>query len=204
MLSTLIVAESTEWHKYKELEECFINDYYVEYAEKLSSEPSELSRLEFSYDIFFYLKIPETSEISAISRLLRSKIFIFFVRKGGFSPIQLKNELLPVAERILLKASVMKGKMEYFRGVDEILALNVYHIEPREACEIILNGNKDSRAMLGDIVFRAGKNVVFGVRRNNIVAFSADIFSNECLRQAQNCRFLKNLLSDMLTGAEIY
>ncbi|NHW23554.1 MAG: hypothetical protein HA489_04795 [Archaeoglobales archaeon] len=116
----------------------------------------------------------------------------------------LKNELLPVADKILLKASAMRGKMEYFRGVDEILALNVYHIEPKEACEVILNGNKDSRAMLGDIVFRAGKNVIFGVRKNNIVAFSADIFSNECLRQAQNCRFFRNLLSDMLTGVEFY
>jgi len=204
MLSILIVAESTEWHTYKDLEECLINDYYVEFTERLSSESAELSKLEFSHDIFFYLKIPETSEISAISRLLKSKIFIFFVKKDCFSPLPLKNELLPVAEKILLKASAMRGKMEYFRGVDEILALNVYHIEPREACEVILNGNKDSRAMLGDIVFRAGKNVVFGVRKNNIVAVSADIFSNECLRQAQNCRFLKNLLSDMLTGVEFY
>lgn len=204
MLSALIVADSTEWHNYKELEECLINDYYVEYADKLSSEPSELSKLEFTHDIFFYLKIPETSEISAISRLLKSKIFIFFVKKDGFSPLPLKNELLPVAEKILLKASAMKGKLEYFRGVDEILVLNAHHIEPKDTCEVILNGNKDSKAMLGDIVFRAGKNVVFGVRKNNIVAFSAEIFSNECLRQAQNCIFLKNLLSNMMTGVEFY
>ncbi|TDA29338.1 MAG: hypothetical protein DSO00_04485 [Archaeoglobi archaeon] len=204
MLSILVVAESTEWHNYKDLEECLLNDYHVEFTERLSSESTELSKLEFSHDIFFYLKIPETSEISAISRLLKSKIFIFFVKKDCFSPLPLKNELLPVADKILLKASAMRGKMEYFRGVDEILALNVYHIEPKEACEVILNGNKDSRAMLGDIVFRAGKNVIFGVRKNNIVAFSADIFSNECLRQAQNCRFFRNLLSDMLTGVEFY
>lgn len=202
MLSALIVADSTDWHNYKELEECLINDYHVEYADKLSSEQSELSRLEFTHDIFFYLKIPETSEISAISRLLKSKIFIFHVKKDCFSPIPLKNELLPVAEKILLKASAMKGKLEYFRGVDEILVLKAHHIEPKDTCEVILNGNKDSKAMLGDIVFRAGKNVVFGVRKNNIVAFSADIFSNECLRQAQNGIFLKNLLSDMVTGVE--
>lgn len=204
MLSVLIVADSTEWHHYKELEECLINEHYVEYAERLDSEPEELSRLEFSYDIFFYLKMPDTSEISAIARLLKSKIFIFHVRKDGFSPLQLKNELLPVSDRILLKASAMRGKFEYFRGVDEILILNAYHIEPREVCEVILNGNRDSRAMLGDIVFRAGKNVVFGVRKNNVVAFSADVFSNECLRTAQNCRFLKNLISEMLTGVEFY
>lgn len=204
MLSVLLVADSNDWHNYKELEECLINEYYVEYSDKLSSEPSELSKLEFSYDIFFYLKIPETNEISAISRLLKTKIFIFFVRKNCFSPLQLKNELLPVAEKILVKASAMKGKIEYFRGVDEIYALNVYHIEPKDACEVILNGNRDSKAMLGDIVFRAGKNVVFGVRKNNIVAFSADVFSNECLKTAQNCRFFKNLLSEMLTGVEFY
>ena len=133
MLSTLIIADSIDWHKYKELEECLINDYYVEFTDKLSSESSELNKLEFSYDIFFYLKIPETSEISAISRLLKGKIFIFLVRKDGFSPLPLKNELLPVADKILLKASAMRGKMEYFRGVDEILALSVYHIEPKEA-----------------------------------------------------------------------
>lgn len=204
MLSVFIVADPTQLHQYKELEECLINDYHVEYSDKLSSEQSDLSKLEFSHDIFFYLKIPENNEISAISRLLKSKIFIFFVRKDGFSPLPLKNELLPVADKILLKASAMKGKLEYFRGVDEILALNAYHIEPKDACEVILNGNRDSRAMLGDIVFRAGKNVVFGVRKNNIVAFSADLFSNECLKTAQNCRFFKNLLSEMLTGVEFY
>ncbi|MCS7144109.1 MAG: hypothetical protein NZ879_03705 [Archaeoglobaceae archaeon] len=204
MLSVLIVADSSEWHQYKELEECLINEYYVEYADKLSSEPSELSKLEFSYDIFFYLKMPETSEISPISRLLKSKIFIFLVKKDGFSPLQLKNELLPVADKILLKAAAMRGKIEYFRGVDEILAFKAHHIEPKDACEVILNGNRESRAMLGDIVFRAGKNVVFGVRKNNVVAFSADIFSNECLKSAQNCRFIKNLLSEMLTGVEFY
>ncbi|MEM0214357.1 MAG: hypothetical protein QXU17_04510 [Archaeoglobaceae archaeon] len=204
MLTVLLVADSCEWHKYKELEECLINEYYVEYADKLSSEVTELSKLEFSYDIIFYLKMPETNEISAISRLLKSKIFIFHVRENGFSPIQLKNGLLPVADRILLKASAMRGKLEYFRGVDEILALNAYHIEPKDACEVVLNGNKDSKAMLGDIVFRAGKNVILGVKKNNIVVFSADIFSNDCLRSAQNCRFIKNLLSEMLTGVEFY
>lgn len=204
MLSVIIVADPSEWYNYKELEECLINDYYVEYVDKLSSEPSELSKLEVSYDIFIYLKMPESSEISAISRLLKSKIFIFHVRKDGFSPIQLKNELLPVSEKVVLKASGMKGKIEYFRGVDEILALKAYHIEPKDSCEIILNGNRDSKAMFGDIVFRAGKNVLFGVRKNNIVVFSADIFSNECLKMAQNCRFLKNLISEMLTGVEFY
>ncbi|MEM1579218.1 MAG: hypothetical protein QXN34_03605 [Archaeoglobaceae archaeon] len=204
MLSILIVANSDDWHRYKELEECLLNDYHVDYSDKLSSDSSELSKLEFSYEIFFYLKPPQSGEISAISRLLKSKIFIFLVQKNSFSPLQLKNDLLPVADRVKLKATAMRGKMEYFRGVDEILALNAYHIEPREICEIVLNGNRDSRAMLGDIVFRAGKNVIFGVRKDNLVVLSADIFTNECFKETQNCRFIKNLISEMLTGVEFY
>lgn len=204
MLSVLIVANSDDWHRYKELEECLLNDYHVDYSEKLSSDSSELSKLEFSYEIFFYFKIPQTGEISAVSRLLKSKIFIFLVQKNGFSPLQLKNDLLPVADRIKLKATAMRGKMEYFRGVDEILALNAYHIEPKEICEVVLNGNRDSKAMLGDIVFRAGKNVILGVRKDNLVVFSADIFTNECFKETQNCRFIKNLISEMLTGVEFY
>ncbi|MEM0350933.1 MAG: hypothetical protein QXU61_04095 [Archaeoglobaceae archaeon] len=204
MLSTLIVANSEEWYKYKQLEECLLNDYHVQFADRLSSELSELSKLENSFEIFFYLKAPETGEISGISRIMKNKIFIFQVKKGHYSPIQLKSELLPVSNRILLKATAMRGKIEYFRGVDEILALNAYHIETRDPCEVILNGNRDTKAMLGDIVFRAGKNVVFGVRKNNIAIFSADIFSNEAFAEGQNCRFIHNLINEMLIGVEVY
>ncbi len=204
MLSVLIVASSDEWHRYKQLEECLLNEYQVQFADKLGSSLKELTELETSFDIFFYLKIPETNEISAISRLLKSKVLIFHVRKDGYSPIQLKNELLPVASKVLLKATAMRGKLEYFRGVDEILALNAFHIEPKEPCEVILNGIKDSKAMLGDIILRAGKNVIFAIRKNNIAIFSADIFSNEAFAEGQNCKFIHNLMTEMLVGVEFY
>ncbi|MCS7118613.1 MAG: hypothetical protein RMH75_00900 [Archaeoglobaceae archaeon] len=204
MLSTLIVANSESWHRYKQLEECLLNDYHVQFADKLNSEISELTRLENSFEIFFYLKVPETNEISAISRLVKSKIFIFHIRSDHYSPLQLKREILPVAEKIFLKATSMRGRLEYFRGVDEILALNAYHIETKDPCEIVLNGNRDSKALLGDIVFRAGKNVVLAVRKNNISIFSTDIFSNDAFEGGQNCRFIQNLLHEMLTGVEFY
>lgn len=204
MLSVLIVANSVDWHKYKQLEECLLNDYHVQFAEKLSSSLQDLTKLESTFDIFFYLKIPETNEISAISRLMKNKILIFHVRKDSYSPIQLKNELLSVASRIMLKATAMRGKIEYFRGVDQILALNAYHIETKEPCEILLNGNRDSKAMLGDIVFRAGKNVILAVRKNNLAVFSADIFSNEAFAEGDNCRFIQNLINEMLVGVEFY
>ncbi|MEM0504095.1 MAG: hypothetical protein QXP51_05985 [Candidatus Hadarchaeales archaeon] len=204
MLSVLIVANADEWHRFKQLEECLLNDYHVQFVDRLDTEPSKLTEIENTFDIFFYLKIPEQSEISAISRLSKRKIFIFHVQKDSFSPFPLKNDFLFVADKILLKATAMRGKLEYFRGVDEILALNAYHLEPRESCEIILNGNRDTKAMLHDIVFRAGKNVIFAVRRDNLAVFSVDVFSNEVLKEGQNCRFIKNLLNEMLIGVEFY
>lgn len=204
MLSALIVANAGELHRFKQLEECLLNDYHVQFAEKLNSELSKLTEIENSFDIFFYLKNPEQGEISALSRLSKVKIFIFHAKMGFFSPIPLKNDLLFVSNKILLKATAMKGKLEYFRGVDEISALNAYHIEPREPCEILLNGNRDTKVMLDDIVFRAGKNVIFAVRRDNLAVFSADIFSNEAFKEGQNCKFIKNLLNEMLTGVEFY
>lgn len=204
MLSVLIVARAEEWHRFKQLEECLLNDYHVQFAERLDAEVSKLTEIENTFDIFFYLKVPEQSEISAISRLSKRKILIFQVQKDSFSPIPLKDDFLFVADRLLLKATAMKGKLEYFRGVDEILALNAYHFEPRENYEVILNGNRDTKAMLHEIVFRAGKNVIFAVRRDNLAVFSADVFSNEAFKEGQNCRFVKNLLNEMLIGVEIY
>ncbi len=204
MLSALIVASANDWHRFKQLEECLLNDYHVQLAEKLDSELPKLTEIENSFDIFFYLKIPEQSEISAISRLSKTKIFIFHVQKESFSPLPLKNDFLFVADKILLKATAMRGKLEYFRGVDEILALNAYHLEPRDSCEVVLNGNRDTKVMLHDIVFRAGKNVLFAVRRDNLAVFSADVFSNDAFKEGQNCRFIKNLLNEMLTGVEFY
>ncbi len=201
MLSVLVVAE--EWYHYKELEECLINDYYVEYATNIASDAAELSKIEFSYEILFYLKRAESNEIAAISRLAKNKVMIFRAAKDYYIPLNVKD-VLPVADKLVLKASAMRGDLKYFRGVDKIAAFNAYHIEPAENCEIILNGNKDTKAMIGDLAVRTGKSVIFGVRKENLAVFSADIFSNEAMKIGDNCRFIKNLLSAMVGGAELY
>ncbi len=202
MLSVLIVAEDSEWYRYRELEECLINDYYVEYAAEINPDVAEISKIEFSYEILFFLKRPTTKEIPAVSRLAKNKVLVYLVHRGGFAPIQIK-EMLPVSDRVLLSAAAMRGRIEYFRGVDKIAALNAYHIETDE-CEIVLNGNRTSKAMLGDIAVRTGKNVVLAVRKDNIAVFSADVFSNDAMREGDNCRFIRNLLSSMVGGAEVY
>ncbi len=202
MLSVLVVAEDAEWHRYKELEECLINDYHVEYTNRITSDIAELSKIEFSYEIIFFLKRFEMSDIPAISRLAKSKILVLHVKN--------KNELVPLSEDLLpvgdvkLNASAMRGKLEYFKGVDKIKLLDACHMELNEEFEVILNGNRNTKVLLGDITFRTGKNVIFGVRKDNMALFSADIFSNEAMRDSDNCRFIKNLLKELVGSAEIY
>lgn len=203
MLSVLIVSEEEEWYKYRELEECLINDYHVDYAAKLSPELSEISKVEFSYEIIFFLKPVEFSELAAVSRLAKSKIIVFYVTNRNV-PIQLSENLLPVSDFLELNASAMRGKLEYFRGVDVIKLLNPFHMEVAEECEVILNGNKNIKVMLGDLTFRTGKNVIFGVRKENMAFFSGDIFSNNAMANSQNCKFIKNLLKELLGKAEVY
>lgn len=197
MLSILIVTE--EPSMYKNLEECFINDYYVEFLPRLPLKMVDLSKLEFSFEIFFYLKPITQSEVPSISRLMKQKIIIFEVHSEMNFPY--KITLIPVSSRIVLRASSMRGKIEYYRGVDEIVALRAKHLEIENG-EIILNGDANTKAYYGDILFRVGKNVVFGVRRKNVAIFSADIFSNEAIVEGDNCRFLRNLIELMLGSAE--
>jgi len=202
MLSVLVVAEDAEWHKYKELEECLMNDYHVDYTDRITTDIAELSKIEFSYEIIFFLKYLETSDVPAISRLAKSKIMVFHVKnKNVIAPTS--EDLLPVGD-LELNASAMRGRLEYFAGVDRIRLLNAHHMELKEDCEIILNGDRNTKVLLGDITFRTGKNVIFGVRKDNIAWFSADIFSNEAMRGSDNCRFIKNLLKELVGSAEIY
>ncbi|WP_202319963.1 hypothetical protein [Archaeoglobus neptunius] len=203
MLSVLIVAEDAEWYRYKELEECLINDYHVEYADSVGRSIAELSRIEFSYEIIFFLKPLEIAEIPSVSRLAKSKIMVFHVRNENV-PVNFSERLMFVGDILDLNASAMRGRLEYFRGVDVIRLLDAYHMELNEDCEIILNGNRNTKVLLGDITFRTGKNVVFGVRKDNIALFSTDIFSNEAMINSHNCRFIKNLLNELVGKAEVY
>jgi len=202
MLSVLVVAEDSEWHNYKDLEECLMNDYHVDYRDRIANDIAELSKIEFSYEIIFFLKHLETSDIPAISRLAKSKIMVFHVKN--------RNELLPVSEllpvgNLKLNASAMRGQLEYFVGVDTLKLLSANHMELKDnEYEVILNGNRNTKALLGDITFRTGKNVIFGVRKDNIAWFSADIFSNEAMNGSENCRFIKNLLKETAGSAEVY
>ncbi len=203
MLSVLMVATAEDWYRYRELEECLINDYHVEYLDGLNTDIAELSRIEFSYEIIFFLKPLEVAEVPAISRLAKSKIMIFHVHNRNV-PLELSEDLIPVAEELELNASAMRGKLEYFRGVDRIRLLNAHHMEVAEECEILLNGNRNTKVLLGDITFRTGKNVIFGVRKDSMAFFSADIFSNDAMAGSENCRFVKNLLEELVGMAEIY
>ncbi|WP_290597283.1 MULTISPECIES: hypothetical protein [unclassified Archaeoglobus] len=202
MLSVLVVAEDAEWHNYKELEECLMNDYHVDYTDKITTDIAELSKIEFSYEIIFFLKHLEMSDVPAISRLAKSKIMVFHVKNRNVL-VPISEDLLPVGD-LELNASAMRGRLEYFAGVDRIRLLDAHHMELRENCEIILNGNRNTKVLLGDITFRTGKNVIFGVRKDNMAWFSADIFSNEAMKESDNCRFIKNLLKELVGSAEIY
>jgi len=201
MLSVLIVSDNKN-HKFIELEECLINDYHIDYSIELLPDPAELSQIEFSYEIIFYLKRPENKEIPAISRLAKSKIMIFRV-KSGYQCILDIRDVVPVSNQVTLNATAMRGDLRYFRGVDKIFGIDAYHMEV-DGCEVVLNGNRDTKAMLGDITFRMGKNVIFGVLKDNIAIFSLDIFSNDAMKRGDNCKFIRNLLKKMIGSAELY
>ncbi|MET1123991.1 MAG: hypothetical protein ABWW66_01845 [Archaeoglobaceae archaeon] len=200
MLSVLIVAE--EPSLYRELEECLINDFQLEFATRLPTNVVDLNRIEFSFEVVFYLKQLTYAELPSVLRLTKQKVMIFEIHSEENFPVKV-SKLVPVAERVVLRASAMRGRIEYYRGVDEIAALNARHMECEENAEVILNGDATMKAYIGDIVFRVGKNIVFGVRKDNVAVFSADVFSNEPMSEGDNCRFLKNLLSSMLGSAEL-
>ncbi len=199
MLSVLIVCE--EPHRYRELEECLLNDFHVEFADRLSSNLSELSRIEFSFEVIFYLKPIDYSELPAVARLLKRKVFVLRIFSENNVPIKI-DKLVPVADSLLLRASAMRGRIEYYRGVDVIAIRDAMHMDCEG--EVVLNGEMGTKALLGDIIFRRGKNVVFGVRRDSIAVFSADVFSNDAMKQGDNCKFIKNLVNSMLGSAELY
>ncbi len=198
MLSSLIISEDQSQHR--ELEESLINDFHVEFLQKIPSNVVELSKIESSFEIIFYLKPVSYSELPSISRLLKSKVMVFQLFDEQNSPVKIEK-LLPVAERLQLRASSMRGRIEYYKGVDMINILNAKHIEC-EGFEVVLNGDANTKVFLGDIVFRVGKNVVFGVRKDNLALFGGDIFSNVAISGFDNGKFVKNLIEVMLGSAE--
>jgi hypothetical protein len=105
------------------------------------------------------------------------------------------------ADEILLSAASMRGRVEYFRGVEEIAIFKPFHLDA--GWETILNGNESTKAMLGDLAVRSGKDVVLSQRRGNLVFFAGDLLSNEPMRLVDNRKFIVNVLGSMLAGDEL-
>ena len=75
MLNVLFVVD--ESHRFKEIEESLLSNFHVDYVNELKSNISEMSKLEFSYDIFFLFKEPSHNEIPTVNRLMKSKVLIY-------------------------------------------------------------------------------------------------------------------------------
>ena len=208
MLNALFIVE--ENYKFKEIEKLMLSEFFVDYIGKLDSSLSAISKLEFGYDVFFLLKDPSYEEISAVNRLIKNKVVVYQTTNPDNWIVNGRDKLLVYdlksnlndSRKIILKASNMVGKANYFKGVEKIAAFNPFHVDLN--WEAVLNGNDSTKAMVGDLALRSGKDVIIGQRIRNFVFFSCDILSDEVMTvKMDNGRFVFNLLSDLLGGAEI-
>lgn len=210
MLNALFIVE--ENYRFKELENLLLSDFYIDYTNKLKSNISETSKLEFSYDVFFLLKEPTYDEVSAVKRLVKSKVLIYQTTNLN-NWISINHDTIPVYDyqsnlgddrRIILIASNMIGKIKYYKNVEKIVVINPFHVNL--GWEVVLNGNKTTKAMIGDLAIRSGKDVIIGQRNENFVFFSGDILSDGAMKlanKADNWRLISNLIEDLLGGVEI-
>ncbi len=170
--------------------------------------------LEYEADVVFMLREPFESEIPVVSRLVRYKSLItqpdadaLLVKSKrrehwlNIHGVYLDEILKLDRDEILLSAASMKGRKEYFTGVEYIAAKKPYHLY--SGWEVILNCNPNCKAMLGDLAVRTGKDIVLGQRKGSLVVFSADILSDEVFRRADNARFIMNVINQLLGGAEV-
>ncbi len=218
----LIVTEE-ESYNYRELEEALLSiDFEVEFISALNPDLSWISNSEFRYDVFFLLKEPSENELPAISSL--SKMKVMFIKPDSYS-LHLKSkkskhwlnargifldDVLDVIDessnlsdptKIILSASSMRSQ-EYFEDVEKIAAFNAYHISA-DGWKVILNGNRTTRALMGELIMRAGRDVNLAVRNDNLIVFSCDVFSNEPMKAGDNAKFIQNAIELMLEGADI-
>lgn len=220
--SALIITEE-EPYIYRELEEALLSvDFEVEFISELNPDLSWVSRSEFKYDVFFLLKEPSENEIPAVSSL--SKIKVMFIKPDAYSLHRKSkkskhwlnqkgiylDEILEVIDedsnisdprKIILSASSMRAQ-EYFEEVEKIVVFNAYHLQA-DGWNSILNGNRSTRALMGELIMRIGKEVNLALRNDNLVVFSCDIFSNEVMRAGDNAKFIQNLIEIMLEAADI-
>ncbi|MBO8183400.1 MAG: hypothetical protein H0Z28_11520 [Archaeoglobus sp.] len=220
--SALIVTEE-EPYNYRELEEALLSiDFEVEFISELNPDLSWISKSEFKYDVFFLLKEPSEYEIPAVSSL--SKMKVMFIKPDAFSLHQKSkkskhwlnargvfiDEILEVVDessnlsnprKIILSASSMKAQ-EYFEEVEKIAAFNAFHVSTN-GWRTILHGNRTTKALVGELIMRAGKEVNLAARNDNLIVFSCDVFSNEAMQAGDNAKFIQNVVEIMLEGADI-
>jgi len=203
MLNCAVIGE-----KFRELEEFLL-------AQDFSVITSNIEAgLEFKADIIFLLRDPFESEIPVISRLVRYKPTIAqpdanallerSKRREHWLNIQgvYLDEILWVDRKeILLSAASMKGRKDYFVGVEYIAATKPYHLY--SGWEVVLNCNEGCKAMLGDLAVRTGKDIILGQKKGDLVVFSTDVLSDRVFGKADNARFIMNLINQMLGSAEL-
>ncbi|MFP4559250.1 MAG: hypothetical protein ACLFO6_07125 [Archaeoglobaceae archaeon] len=219
----LIVTEDESYH-YKELEESLMSiDFEVEFLSELESSLSWVSNSQFKYDIFFILKEPAELELPAVSSLSRMKTL--FVMPDSYALAQKSkksdhwlnpkgiyiNEELKVVDeesnlgspqKVVISGSSMRYNQKFFDEVERVVALNPYHLSDSN-WDTVIHGNRTTKALMEDLVFRTGKDVTLAVRKENMMVFSCDIFSNEAIRAGDNARFIGNAVEIMLKGADI-
>lgn len=219
----LIITED-EPHHYKELEESLMSvDFQVEFLSELESSLSWVSNSQFKYDVFFILKEPTELELPAVSSLSRMKTM--FVMPDRYALVQkskkanhwlnpkgvsIDEELkvideesnLGSPEKIVISGSSMRYNQRFFDEVERVIALNPYHLND-SGWDTVIHGNRTTKALMEDLVFRTGKDVNLAVRKDNMMVFSCDIFSNKAIKAGDNARFIGNAVETMLKGADI-
>lgn len=219
----LIITEDEPYY-YKELEESLMSvDFQVEFLSGLDSSLSWVSSSQFKYDVFFLLKEPTEPELPAVSSLSRMKtMFVMpdhyaLAQKSKKSNhwlnpkgISIDEELKVVdeesnlgsPEKVVISGSSMRYNQKFFDEVKSVVALNPYHLND-SGWDTVIHGNRSTKALIEDLVFRSGKDVNLAVRKGNMVVFSCDIFSNEAIKAGDNAKFIGNAVEDMLKGADI-
>ncbi|MFO7967288.1 MAG: hypothetical protein R6U44_06790 [Archaeoglobaceae archaeon] len=219
----LIITED-EPHNYKELEESLMSvDFQVEFLSELESSLSWVSNSQFKYDIFFILKEPTETELPAVSSLSRMKTMFVMPDSYALSQkskkanhwlnpkgISIDEELKVVdeennlgsPEKIVISGSSMRYNQKFFDEVKKVVALNPYHLNDSD-WDTVIHGNRTTKALMEDLVFRTGKDVSLAIRKDNMMVFSCDIFSNQAIKAGDNAKFIGNAVEIMLTGADI-
>jgi hypothetical protein len=105
------------------------------------------------------------------------------------------------SEMIVLSASSMMSNPRYFEKVEKITAIKAYHIFSKD-WETVLHGGKTTKALVGELITRAGREVHLGIRKDNLMVFSCDVFSNFVMSKGDNARFIQNAVEVMLEGAD--